>query len=305
MFHPFYSLREHAPLYGVSTGFISGRSPLRVEVGHLRQKEDNLTKHDEKILTTLYSAYPEPRGYNQLLREAKVNKKVLDARLVDSPKDISLVYRGLVQVKKGLTRNSLWKITLTENGRSMYLARIGGRIENAFELVINLPEEKMHQTLRKIMAKVFNDLLTRKGKIVNFQKLDTFLKALEEPYMDLANKPLKGIRFKNSMQPYYLARFIIDKAPWQMLRYDALLALKNNHWISPTRIHLLATLGIRTESFLVKHNKKWLARLQEIGKDPDEQKEEEYKAREPEVKKTYSQVFITMRHTQWADHKYF
>ena len=267
----------------------------------MSQKEDKLTEHDEKILTALYAAHPEPRGYNQLLREAKVHKKVLDARLKESQRPTSLIHRGLVQVKKGRTRNSPWKITLTENGRSTYLACVGGRIENAFQLVINLPEEKMHQTLRKIMAKVFSPLLTQKGKIANFQKLDTFLKALEEPYMDLANKPLKGTRFKNSMQPYYLARFIIDKAPWQMLRYDALLALKSNHWISPTRIRLLATLGIRNESFLVKHNKKWLAHLQEKGKDPDQQKEEEYKAREPEVKKTYP----TLRHTQWADHKYF
>lgn len=267
------------------------------------------SEQDERILAALYARHPEPCGYNQLLHEAHVNKKVLDSRLDERLRPISLVYRGQVKVSKGRKRNSPLKITLTKTGRRTYMRYVGGKIKDAFQLITRMPEERMREVLRRTMGKVFAELVTHEARIKDYAKLDVFLRALEEPYMDMANRQLKGLRRKARVSKgppphYYLARFTLERAPWLMLRDDALLALKNKHWISPTRIRLLATLGLRKEHQLNRHNEKWLSQVKQQGKDPEDQKEEEYKIREPTIREDYPNVFIVLGRTEWNNLKY-
>ncbi|MCJ7505545.1 MarR family winged helix-turn-helix transcriptional regulator [Candidatus Bathyarchaeota archaeon] len=264
-----------------------------------------LDKFDERILAALYAIYPEGYGYNQLWSRAEVNKKVLDLRLSIAPNPKSLVSKGYVQVKKGKKPKSPWRITLTEKGRNAYIRHVGGKIEDAFRLVTDLPEERMREALRKIMEKAFNDLFNVKRNLANLEKLNLFLKALEEPYMDVANRPLRGVLMKDSGMPYYQAKFSLDRLPWWWIRDDALLAIEKGHWISPGRIRLLTTLGIRTEVFLSRHNKKWLNRLEQLGKNPDTEKDLEHKLREPAIAETHPEAFCTTQRTMWNGLKYF
>lgn len=264
-----------------------------------------LDKFDERILTALYATYPEGCGYNQLLLNAKVNKAVLSLRLKEAPNPKSLVNRGYVHAKKETIRGLPWKITLTEKGRGVYIKRVGGKIEDAFRLITDLHEDKMREALRRIMGKVFSEFLNIKGKVGDINKLDIFLKALEAPYMDVANRPLRNAGRKNIGFPYYNARFTLYCLPWWWIRDDALLAIEKGHWISPGRIQLLTTLGIRTELFLSRHNKKWLNHLEQNGEDPETEKDSECKVREPIMREKHPEAFSTLKRTMWNDLKYF
>jgi hypothetical protein len=164
----------------------------------------------------------------------------------------------------------------------------------------------MRETMRKIMTKKFNEIFTinvRGQRTIDRNKLQLFLKTLEEPYMQVANKHLKGIRLKNSGKPYYLARFSLERLPWHWLRDDAILAIKKNHWINPGRAQLLKTLGIYTASYLSRHNKNWLKNIR--PEDQDEKIDIEHKERGKIIAQKYPQVFNIMKQNQWNELKYF
>jgi hypothetical protein len=271
----------------------------------LEDQFPSIDKFGEQILGALYEMHPKGCGYNQLVFKAKVNKRVLDLRLKKVLNEKSLVRRGYVHVEKGRTPRSPWNITLTENGRKAYLAHFGGKVEGAFRLITELREDKMCEALRKTMGKVFGEMFKIKGNLADLKRLDIFLKALEAPYMDVANKPLRNTGRRDVGLPYFNARFTLDRLQWWWIRDDALLALEKGHWISPGRILLLTTLGIKTELFLSRHNKKWQNRVEQLGKDSDAEKDLEHELREPIMKERHPEAFCTVKQTMWKDLKYF
>lgn len=194
---------------------------------------------------------------------------------------------------------------MTQKGRKVYIEQIRGKIEDAISLVVDLPEEKMHEALREVMKRTFANLFGVTRNPTNLRKLDSFLKALEEPYMDAANRPLRGTGMNRPSQPFCNARFTLDRIPCEWLRYDALLAIKKGHWLSPGRVRLLETFGIRNGMFLSTHNLRWLKRLRRLGRDPDTEKDLEHEMRRPLVEKTYPEAFSKRPVTLWNDLKYF
>lgn len=262
-----------------------------------------LDHFDARILKALYGLYPTGCGYNQLGGRARVNKKVLDLRLANNKNSRSLVYRKLVNVEKGRAQNSPWNITLTENGRKKYLIHVRGKIEDAVELFLGLSEERMREAVREVMTRVFTDLFDLKHG-GNLPQLDMFLSALEEPYMDVANKPLHGIQRDNSGLPYYHARFTGDRLPWWWIRDDAILALKKGHWLSRGRIRLLAILGLGTEISLRSHNDRWASSLVKAGSNLETKKDKEYEEREPIIRRQHQEAFKPETETPWNRWKY-
>jgi hypothetical protein len=168
-----------------------------------------------------------------------------------------------------------------------------------------LPDEKMREALREVMKTTFANLFGVTRNLANLKKLDSFLKALEEPYADVANRPLRGTRMNPPSQTFCNARFTLDRIPCDWLRYDALLAIKMGHWLSLGRVRLLETFGIRTNMFLSRHNLRWLKRIQKLGRDPDTEKDIECEVRRPLVDKTHQEAFIKHATTLWNDLKYF
>jgi len=129
-------------------------------------------------------------------------------------------------------------------------------------------EEKSQRTnsLREIFKTIFIIAYEefKEGKPNDYIE---FLKSIEIPIRDYLNKDIVGkidkIRNGIDVGDYEDPYFIIDRIGLSALYYDAKLAKRMGHFLTPNHMYVLIKANEYTEEELIRHNKEWARRFEE------------------------------------------